>query len=83
LGDFSQQMLEAAQEAGMPSHRMLGFATPEQFMSQLEQVVERNDIIYVKASQNGMRLERIVKRLMANPSDAPQLLVRQSNAWKE
>jgi UDP-N-acetylmuramyl pentapeptide synthase len=83
LGQHSQDMLSAAKEAGMPGHKMLGFATPEQFMSQLEQVVERNDIIYIKASQNGMRLERVVKQLMANPADAPQLLVRQTNAWKE
>jgi UDP-N-acetylmuramyl pentapeptide synthase len=66
----------------MPSHRMLAFVTPEQLFSQLEQVVERNDIIYVKASQNGMRLERLVKQLMAKPEQAEHLLVRQSASWQ-
>ncbi len=83
LGPFAQDMLKAAKTAGMASHRMLAFTTPEQLFSQLEQVIERNDIIYVKASQNGMRLERVVKRLMAHPADAPKLLVRQSESWQE
>jgi UDP-N-acetylmuramyl pentapeptide synthase len=82
VGQFAQEMVDAAKEAGMASHKMLAFATPEQLFSQLEQVVERNDIIYVKASQNGMRLERLVKRLMESPADAEALLVRQTTAWK-
>lgn len=83
VGQYANQMLEAAQKAGMPTHRMLAFTTPEQLLTQIDQVIERNDIIYVKASQNGMRLERLVKRLMARPQQAPELLVRQSPAWKE
>jgi UDP-N-acetylmuramyl pentapeptide synthase len=82
LGIYSTEMLIAAKKAGMPSHRMLAFVTPEQLFSQLEQVVERNDIIYVKASQNGMRLERLVKQLMAKPEQAEHLLVRQSASWQ-
>lgn len=83
VGKYSTDMLSSAREAGMPTHKMLAFATPEQLFSQLEQVVERNDIIYVKASQNGMRLERLVKRLMANPEEAGKLLVRQTSSWQE
>jgi UDP-N-acetylmuramyl pentapeptide synthase len=83
VGKYSTEMTSAAKEEGMPTHKMLAFATPEQLFSQLEQVVERNDIIYVKASQNGMRLERLVKRLMANPEEAEKLLVRQSTSWQE
>lgn len=83
VGKYSNEMVKAAKAAGMAGHHLLAFATPEQLFSQLEQIVERNDIIYVKASQNGMRLERLVKRLMAKPDQATKLLVRQSQSWKE
>ncbi|HSI20652.1 MAG TPA: Mur ligase family protein [Verrucomicrobiae bacterium] len=83
LGQFADEMVDAAKKAGMPGHHVLGFDTPEKLFTHLDQIVERNDIIYVKASQNGMRLERLVKRLMAKPDTAAELLVRQSNAWKE
>lgn len=83
VGQFAGDMLAGAKAGGMASHRMLAFATPEQLFTQIEQVIERNDIMYVKASQNGMRLERLVKRLMAQPATAEEQLVRQSNAWKE
>jgi UDP-N-acetylmuramyl pentapeptide synthase len=82
IGQYAKTMTAAAQEAGLPSHRMLAFDTPEHLASQLDQVVERGDIIYVKASQNGMRLERLVKQLMADPSQAATLLVRQTSAWR-
>lgn len=83
VGPFADAMREAAVKAGMPSHHVLTFSTPEHLFTQVGQIVERGDIMYVKASQNGMRLERLVKMLMAHPEQAPHLLVRQSNAWKE
>lgn len=39
-----------------------------------------NDAILVKGSQ-GLRMEKIVKELMANPNDALTLLVRQDSRW--
>ena len=83
LGQFAPVMQQAAQKAGMHKESIISYLKPEQLMSQLSQVVQKDDVVYLKASQNGMRLERIVKQLMQHPESAAELLVRQGNEWKE
>ena len=82
LGQYHKLMLAAARKAGMEPRNMIGFQTPEQLIPKLEQIVRRGDLIYVKASQNGMFLERVVKNLMAHPEEAATQLVRQSGFWR-
>ncbi|MDP3772295.1 MAG: UDP-N-acetylmuramoyl-tripeptide--D-alanyl-D-alanine ligase [bacterium] len=43
--------------------------------------IQPGDLILVKGSQ-GMRMERIVKKIMAHPEDASKYLVRQDAYWK-
>ncbi|PIP21428.1 MAG: hypothetical protein COX39_03000 [Candidatus Nealsonbacteria bacterium CG23_combo_of_CG06-09_8_20_14_all_40_13] len=43
--------------------------------------IQRKDIILIKGSQ-GMRMEQAVEKLMANPKQAQEILVRQSASWK-
>ena len=81
LGIYAPIMVATALKAGMTSDKVMGFATPEQFLSHMSQLIKRNDVVYVKASQNGMYLERIVRALMAHPEHAPELLVRQGTYW--
>lgn len=81
VGKYKKQMLAAAKSAGLPATQMIGFDTPEKLIQQLGQIVHRHDVIYVKASQNGMYLERVVKALMAHPEQAAELLVRQGKFW--
>lgn len=82
VGEFASQMVEAAIQAGKASHEVIGFRTPEQLFHKLDQVVKKGDLVYIKGSQNGVRLERAVERLMAHPEQAAELLVRQSAYWK-
>jgi|GEM_PF-935153 len=82
IGKYAPLMVEAAKKAGMPSEHVTGFANPEQLMGHINQLVQRNDVIYIKASQDGMRLERVVKTLMAKPNQAAELLVRQGAYWQ-
>ena len=47
---------------------------------QLSQKIQKGDVILVKGSQ-GVRLERVVKMLLADSSQAGELLVRQEQEW--
>ncbi|MCL5410646.1 MAG: UDP-N-acetylmuramoyl-tripeptide--D-alanyl-D-alanine ligase [Patescibacteria group bacterium] len=47
----------------------------------LSSLIHKNDLILVKASQNGNFFEEVVKKLMKNPTEARKLLVRQSKFW--
>ncbi|MBU6389012.1 UDP-N-acetylmuramoyl-tripeptide--D-alanyl-D-alanine ligase [Patescibacteria group bacterium] len=79
VGQYEKLMLKEAKAAGLAPDKMLGFATTEQLADKLEQFVRRGDLLYFKGSQNGVQLERAVKRIMARPQDAQHLLVRQYN----
>ena len=43
--------------------------------------MEEGDIILAKGSQ-GVRIEKVVKEVMAEPDRAEELLVRQDKSWK-
>ena len=47
----------------------------------LQSRISKGDIILVKGSQ-GVRTEKIVKEIMADPQFAKELLVRQGSGWK-
>ncbi len=81
VGQFADIVLEGAKQVGMPAVHMIGFSSTEQLIDKAEQVVVNHDLIYVKGSQNGVRLERFVKHIMAHPQQAHNLLVRQSSYW--
>lgn len=68
--------------AGFKSDKLC-LAYPDRFavIEALDSIIKNGDLILVKASQNGNYFEEIVKALMKNPDQAPELLVRQSKAW--
>lgn len=82
VGPYAEAMLQEAMRAGMVRERIITFERPEYLFEKLDQLVRKQDVVYVKASQNGMRLERAVERLLANPAEARHVLSRQSNYWK-
>lgn len=82
VGQYGPKMLAAAQEAGLSPAAATVFATPESLLAGLEDLIQPDDLVLVKASQNGMRLERAVKLIMADPQEAPRLLVRQDAYWQ-
>lgn len=59
---------------------VLWFARSEEAGGKLEELMRLGDIVLIKGSQ-GMRMERIVKEIMAEPQRAGELLVRQNNEW--
>lgn len=86
-GIFADAMKIAAQEAGMQPDMVKAFEdTPEAGLF-LQNEIRPGDIILAKASEGthktkGVRMERVIKELMAEPLRASELLVRQEAAWQ-
>ena len=72
---------ETAIAHGMSEEQVRIFSKADEAAKALEQDISPGDIVLVKGSQ-GIRLEFVVKEVMANQEDAEALLVRQSKAWK-
>lgn len=56
------------------------FRTAEEAGHKVQELLRPGDAVLVKGSQ-GMRMERIVKEIMAEPERATQILVRQNKRW--
>ncbi|MFH1412801.1 MAG: Mur ligase family protein [bacterium] len=56
------------------------FDNQKELIKYLQDNIKAGDLILIKASQ-GMRLEKIVKSIMAEPEKAKDLLVRQDKGW--
>lgn len=80
VGVRARSMAEAAQKAGLAENQILMFDRGQDAEEHLATIVERGDTILIKGSQ-GVRLEKVVKKLMAHPEDAPKLLCRQDAEW--
>ena len=67
---------------GFPKSSILQFNNPISAAEQISQIIKEGDFILVKGSQ-GMRMEKIVEKLIAEPSQAKKLLCRQNREWKK
>jgi len=56
------------------------FDTSDQARLAIQDEIKENDVILFKGSQ-GIRLEKIIKEVMAEPNKAKELLARQDKAW--
>ena len=82
LGVRARNSAETAMENGMSEKVVFQYDDIETAGKELLKMIQPNDVILIKASQ-GMRAEKIVERLMAQPEQAPTLLCRQSATWKD
>lgn len=57
------------------------FTNHQEASDYLKNLIKLNDTILIKGSQ-GVRMEKIVKEIMAQPEQAKELLVRQTNEWQ-
>jgi UDP-N-acetylmuramoyl-tripeptide--D-alanyl-D-alanine ligase len=62
------------------SGKVLWFVDSDQAAVAISQELLTGDLILVKGSQSA-RMEKIVKKIMAEPAKAQELLVRQSSQW--
>lgn len=82
VGDMARFMAEEAQKEGMAEERIYRYDDTGDAAKFLSEFVEKGDTLLVKGSQNQVRLERLVARLMADPSQASEKLVRQERQWR-
>ncbi len=58
------------------------FSNPTEAGKKLQEILRAGDVILVKGSQ-GMRMEKAVEEIMAEPQKAGELLCRQNAEWKK
>jgi len=72
---------QGAQEKGMAQSKIHLFDNYSDALHYLQEFLQKDDVILVKGSQNLVRLERLIKGIMADPTQASRLLVRQDEEW--
>ncbi len=70
-----------AREHGLAEKDMQHFNNHQEIIDYLQDKINAGDLILVKGSQ-GMRMEKIVAGILAEPDKAGELLVRQGRDWK-
>ena len=82
VGVRSRLIAEEALNSGMDKEKVFQFNDSLEAGKFIKDLVKKGDIVLVKGSQ-GMRMEKAVEELMANPEKKKNLLVRQEEEWKE
>lgn len=82
VGIRAKGIAEAAIAAGMPASAVFVYEKEQvlQAASDMKAMAAPGDVILIKGSQS-MRMEKVVKELMAEPDRAKELLVRQEAEW--
>ena len=81
IGPRSKFTAGEAMAQGMKAKNVVNFSTSQEAAEFVKNIVKEGDIILVKGSQ-GIRTEKVVEELMAHPEEAPNLLARQEDYWK-
>lgn len=82
VGPRSKFIADGALENGFAQKNLYSFDTSVTAGKFLDGIIEKGDVILAKGSQ-GIRMERAVKMIMDNPSDASKLLCRQEKEWEK
>lgn len=81
LGVRSRATAKAALEHGMSEKVVWQYDDSSRAGRELQNLIAPGDVILIKASQ-GIRAERVVEEIMAEPERAHQVLVRQDTSWQ-
>ncbi|HEU0051469.1 MAG TPA: UDP-N-acetylmuramoyl-tripeptide--D-alanyl-D-alanine ligase, partial [Patescibacteria group bacterium] len=86
-GTLAPAVESGAKKAGLESEKIKRFEDTPEAGRFLQDWIKPGDLVLAKASQGtvhdkGVRMERVIKELMEDPVHAPELLVRQEEAWK-
>jgi alanine racemase len=81
-GDSAARIAEAAQAAGLPASQVLVTYTAQDTIRGVANRFHPGDTILVKGALEA-RMEQVVAGLLAEPSQAPRVLVRQTAGWQK
>lgn len=82
IGVRSRKTAAGALAGGMSEEHILQYDDVSRAGRELQNLLKPGDVVLVKASQ-GIRAEKIIEEVMANPEQADTLLVRQAKDWKK
>lgn len=82
VGVRARFFAEGAQGVGMGIEQIFQFSDSKKAGEFMRNKIEQGDIVLVKGSQSGIRMERVVEKIMAHSEDREKLLVRQDKEWK-
>jgi UDP-N-acetylmuramoyl-tripeptide--D-alanyl-D-alanine ligase len=80
VGLRSRVLAESAIDSGLDEDSVLQFDDSIEAGEYVKKIIKEGDVILVKGSQS-IRLEKVVKEIMAEPEKAGELLVRQEPEW--
>lgn len=80
VGARASFIADGALGRGFPEKQIKRFSTSDEAKLPVQEMIREGDLILIKGSQ-GMRLEKIVLEIMAEPQRAKELLVRQYGKW--
>lgn len=82
VGFRARAIAEAALDGGMKDKNILQYEDSQKAGAELQNLLKEGDCVLLKGSQS-MRVEKVTEELMADPTRAEELLVRQSPEWKK
>jgi UDP-N-acetylmuramoyl-tripeptide--D-alanyl-D-alanine ligase len=82
VGLRARSIAEGALNAGMDEAKVFQFEDSREAGKHVEILLKKGDVVLIKGSQ-GMRMERAVAEMMAEPQKKGSLLVRQDKEWQE
>jgi UDP-N-acetylmuramoyl-tripeptide--D-alanyl-D-alanine ligase len=83
VGTEAVTIKQGAIDGGMEESKIFTFLDSEEAGHFLKEELSSGDLVLVKGSQNRVRMEKLVKIIMAKPEKAPELLCRQGEMWEK
>lgn len=81
-GDRARLIASEAQKEGLERDRILINYSTEDAVRSIANMIDSGDVVLIKGALE-TRMEDVVEQLLADPSTAESVLVRQSPAWKQ
>lgn len=82
VGERMKFAVEELKKHNITSERIYEFEDPMSAGRKVQEIMREGDLILVKGSQ-GVRMEKVVEEVMAEPERAKELISRQNETWKK